>query len=132
MRSMFAAIVICFSTSAFAGTNGYDLKIDLSLNGKNVISPRLLVKAGATVSIAEETRGDKTFVEVSPSEKLQNGQHAILMKFVVGKILADGSKKILSSPQIIALENSKAEIKVGKPGSGDELSLSVVAIRKAL
>lgn len=37
-------------SSAFASNNGYDLKMDLSMNGKHVSSPRIIVKAGKIVS----------------------------------------------------------------------------------
>ncbi|CAN5672421.1 hypothetical protein BH10BDE1_BH10BDE1_16550 [soil metagenome] len=131
MKAVLTAFIL-FSSSAFAGTNGYDLKIDLSVNGKNVISPRVIVKEGMMASVTEDTRGDKTYVEVTATEKPDGAKRAILMKFVVGKIMGDGTRKIISTPQIVALENSKAEIKVGKAGTEDELSLSVVALRKAL
>lgn len=42
---LFAIVLAFVGSSAFASTNGYDLKMDLSLNGKHVSSPRVIVKA---------------------------------------------------------------------------------------
>jgi hypothetical protein len=132
MGKITTLICILVGSSAFASTNGYDLKMELSMNGKHVSSPRVITKEGETASITQDSNGEKIFMDVIATEKPTDNKQAILMKFVVGTISATGEKKIVSTPQIIALENQKAEIKVGNQPGKEDLALSVIATRKAL
>jgi hypothetical protein len=126
------AIVLAFiGSSAFASTNGYDLKMDLSLNGKLVSSPRLIVKAGETAYINQKTDTEESFIEVVASEGSIQNHQGILMNFIVGVIDQNGQRVIKAKPQILANENEAAQITVGE-NNGDEISLSVVATRKSL
>lgn len=126
------AIVLAFiGSSAFASTNGYDLKMDLSLNGKHVSSPRLIVKAGETAYINQKTDTEESFIEVVATEGSIQNHQGILMNFIVGVIDQNGQRVIKAKPQILANENEAAQITVGE-NNGDEISLSVVATRKSL
>ncbi|MFV8250539.1 hypothetical protein [Bdellovibrio bacteriovorus] len=118
------------SSSAFASTNGYDLKMHLSLNGKHISSPRIIVKAGETATITQKTNTEETFIEVVATEgEIQNNK-GILMNLVVGTIGRDGKRTVISKPQILTKENSPASIQVS--GKDGEVSLSVVAKRRTL
>lgn len=125
-------IFFLVGSSAMASTNGYDIKMELSMNGKYVASPRVITKVGETASITQDSNGEKVFVEVNATEKPTNNKQAILMKFVVGTISATGEKKIVSTPQIITVENQKAKITVGTPQGQEAFSLSVIATREIL
>lgn len=126
------AIVLTFiGSTAFASTNGYDLKMDLSLNGKHVSSPRLIVKAGETAYINQKTDTEESFIEVVATEGSIQNHQGILMNFIVGVIDQNGQRVIKAKPQILAKENEAAQITVGE-NNGDEISLSVVATRKSL
>ncbi len=126
--------LICFlvGSTVLASTNAYDLKIELSMNGKYVSSPRLITEEGKQASITQESEGKKIFIDVIATEKPTGSKQAILMKFVIGTISATGEKKIVSTPKIITLENKKAEITIGDQPGKEDLSLSVVATRKTL
>lgn len=122
--------LIMVGSSAFGATNGYDLKMELSMNGKHVSSPRVIVKAGETATVTQKTDTEETFIEVVATEgEIQNNK-GILMKMVVGTISSDGQRTIVSRPQILAKENEQALIQVGDKDG--EMSLSVVAKRKSL
>ncbi|MBL7544088.1 MAG: hypothetical protein JNL11_09735 [Bdellovibrionaceae bacterium] len=126
------AIVLAFiSSSAFASTNSYDLKMDLSLNRRHVSSPRLIVKAGETAYINQKTDTEESFIEVVATEGSIQNHQGILMNFIVGVIDQNGQRVIKAKPQILASENEAAQITVGE-NNGDEISLSVVATRKSL
>lgn len=126
------AIVLAFiGSTAFASTHGYDLKMDLSLNGKHVSSPRLIVKAGETAYINQKTDTEESFIEVVATEGSIQKHQGILMNFIVGVIDQNGHRVIKAKPQILAKENEAAQITVGE-NNGDEISLSVVATRKLL
>jgi type II secretory pathway component GspD/PulD (secretin) len=125
--------LMIFGNSAFAATtNGYDLKMDLSLNGKHISSPRVIVKASETATITQKTDTEETFIEVIAAEGEIQNHKGILMKFTVGTINKDGKRTIISKPQILAKENEKSQITVGESGSSENLSLSVLAKRRAL
>lgn len=132
MKTVLVLCAVLVSTSAFAGTNGYHLKIDLSIGGKHVLSPQIIVKEGEMASVTEEVSGEKTFVEVVATEKPVEKKNAILMKFVVGIVTASGERKILSTPKLIVLEGNKAQITVEKNSPEGNLTLSAVATRKSL
>lgn len=128
------ALIFCFfiASSAFASTNGYDLKMEVSMNGKHVSSPRVITKEGETASITQDSNGNKMFVEVVATEKPTDNKKAIHMNFVVGTISPTGEKKIEATPQIITMENEKATISVGNKKGKSDFSLTVIAKRKAL
>lgn len=123
--------LILVGSSAFATTNGYDLKMDLSMNGKRVSSPRIIVKAGEKGTINQKTGTEESFIEVVATEGQVQNHKGIMMNFTVGYIGKNGERNIVSKPQILAKENEPALITVGEK-DGTELSLSVVVKRKSL
>lgn len=126
------AIALAFiGSSALASTNGYDLKMELSLNGKHISSPRVIVKAGETATVTQKTDTEESFIEVVATEGKVQNHKGIMMNFVVGVIGKDGERTIKAKPQILAKENEPAQITIGGK-NGDEVSLSVIANRKAL
>ena len=128
---MLVMVLAFVGSSAFAATNGYDLKMDLSLNGKHISSPRVIVKAGETATVTQKTDTEENFIEVVATEGSIQKHKGILMNFVVGVIGKNGERTIKAKPQVLAKENEPAQITVGEK-NGEEVSLSVVANRKAL
>ncbi|WP_041577183.1 hypothetical protein [Bdellovibrio bacteriovorus] len=126
------AIVLAFAgSSAFASTNGYYLKMDLSLNGKHISSPKLAVKVGEPATISQKIDTEESFIEVVVTEGSIQNRKGILMSFVVGVVDQSGQRVIKSKPQVLSKENESAQITVGE-SNGDEVSLSVVANRRSL
>jgi len=121
------ALVFGLSSIALASEKAYDLKIELTMNGQKVSSPRLIVKSGETGSVTQEQGADKIFMDVVaiPSAPVE-GKPVVQMNFVVGKINADGSKTVLSTPKLLTHENSPAQIFQKDQSGKDLLSLSVV------
>ncbi|MBK7890552.1 MAG: hypothetical protein IPJ84_06825 [Bdellovibrionales bacterium] len=139
MNALIIALALSFSTffsSAVLAesptTTGYTLKMELSMNGKVVSTPRLVVRSGETGSITEESAARKTFIEVTATEGSVQKRKGIMMNFVVGLIAKDGTRTVLSRPSILANENEKAEITVADKENGESVALSVIATRKAL
>lgn len=130
MKMLMAALLFV-GISAFASTGGYDLKMDLSLNGKLVSSPRMIVKAGEKAMITQSNNSEESFIEVTAKEGPIQNHKGILMNFVVGTVGKDGKRTVLSEPQILAKENEPAQITVDE-ANGSKMSLSVVAKRKSL
>lgn len=133
-RAILALSLFC--GSVFASETGYDLKMDLSINGKLVSTPKLMVKAGETATILQESdsktpNDQKTFIEVVAKEGPKDKNSGILMNFTVGVISKNGERTIRSTPRILVKENEVGQITIGGKGE-EELSLSVVAKRRKL
>jgi len=128
----FGVLISCLlvSVSAFA-THGYKLDMELSVDGKNVSSPRLMVLEGKKGSITQESSNEKTFIEVVAKEGWVENHKGIMLNFKVGYIGADGQKTIFANPQVLAKENEPAQITVENQNH-EKLSLSVIATRKSL
>lgn len=103
---------LLLGSAAFAAPS-YDLKVDLSVDGKIVSSPHLVVREGETGSITQDTDGKKIYIDVVAKAHKPKG---IEMSFQYGEILANGEKQMISTPRIIALENEKASIQVAVKG----------------
>lgn len=134
MKKYIFAIVALLSSTAFAASTGYDLNLELSINGKHISSSRIVALAGEKASITQrmENSKDGNFIEVVATEGEIQGKKGILMNFVVGTIDRDGKKTILARPSILSTENQKAEMTVSEENNKDSVSLSVVAQRKTL
>lgn len=116
------------SCHSFAGEKAFELRMELSINGKYVSSPRLVAKEGEMAMITQEGPNQKTFIEVVATEdRIVRGKHSVLMKFVVGSIDPQGQKKILYKPQVLTLENHKTDLSVV-----EDIGLSVTASRITL
>ncbi|MBL7688366.1 MAG: hypothetical protein JNJ49_10045 [Bdellovibrionaceae bacterium] len=136
MKTFILALALSFSPTLMAAgpatKAGYALKMELSMNGKVVSTPQLIVRNGATGSITEESATQKTFIEVTATEGSVQKRQGIMMNFVVGVIAKDGVRTVLSRPSILANENEKAEITIAGKESGETMALSVIAARKTL
>ena len=124
------ATVVLISTPAFASTKAFDIKAELSLNGKLVSKPHIITKANELASIEQTDQNNhKTIIEVVASDytsdKVKNG---IQMNFTVSRI-ENGQKNIISKPQIIAAPGEVAEIAVGEKANPDLLRMTVIAKR---
>lgn len=119
------------SSSAMASTDGYLLKMDLFMNGKNLSSPSMTVKAGEKGEVTQKTDSETTFIEVVANESKDKKKKGIEMKFSVGYLGKNGERTIAFKPEIRAQENEATEITVNTK-EGEKMALSVVAQRKSL
>lgn len=125
MRMLVIAVLVLCSP-VFAATKSYDVKVDLSVNGKRIAAPSVVVKDGETVTVFQKNELDETFIEVEAHEGMVQNRKGILMKFAVGTIDEFGERKIISRPQILAAENKLVEVTSGLTNN-EKVSLSVVA-----
>lgn len=124
MKILGLAFLLAIGTAS-ASTN-YNLKFDLSLNGKHVASPRLITKEGETASIVQKNDEGETFIDVVAT-KATNMKNAVLMNFTIGTIGKSGERTTLSKAQIIAKENKQATITQHESDGRENLSLTVIA-----
>jgi hypothetical protein len=88
--------------SAFAATKLYDISVTISMNGKVMVTPRLLLKEGKKGSILQESKDGRYFLDVVASEGTI--EKSILLDFTTGILMKEGSRKILSRGKILAEE----------------------------
>lgn len=129
---MTAFFLVLSCSSAFARTGAYDLRMELAIDGRHISSPRIVAKADETASITQESGSQKIFLDVKASEQAMSGKPGIHLKFLIGTISSTGQRKVLSSAEIIALEGKEAQITIGHQPGQEDISLAVVATRKAL
>ncbi len=123
-------LFLLLAGSSAMAAKGYDLKMDLTMNGKHMSSPRVLVKAGEKATIAQEGKNGGSFIEVVATEGEVQGNAGIMMSFTVGTIDKKGARTIVSRPKILAVENSEARITVGEnENSVEQISLTVTPKR---
>ena len=132
MKALFILATLLLSTSVFASKKAYELNLDLSIDGKTVASPKLVVFAGSMGSVIQDTASGNSFFEVVVNEGEVQGNKGILMKFKVGHILEDGSRKIISRPTILSENGKEASITIGEDGTAQKVIIKVTASRTAL
>lgn len=121
-KMIFALTLMCASVASAAP--GFDLKMRVSLNnGRQVASPHVITKANELVTMSVGNPDGEMFIELIATEK---GADQIFMSFTIGHLNADGTRQVISKPQITALENETASIQVGDD-TGEVLSLTVLA-----
>ena len=128
----FTFILLLMGSHAFCATKGYDLKLDLSLDGKHVASPRVLVKDGDVATVNQKSANQETFVEVVATDAFVDNKRGILMKFAVGTIGKNGERTMVYRPEVFARENETTQVSLGDKPGAEGLSLSVVAKHKSL
>lgn len=129
MKQLILALGILLTTPSFAAVTNYDLKMDLSINGKKVASPRMIVKEGEKGSVSSKGDSEENFIDVIATK---GKGKSIMMDFKIGYVNKDGQRKIISEPKIIALQGEPAQIEISQGADkAHNLSLSVTANKVA-
>jgi hypothetical protein len=133
MNKFFTLLFFFVSSSVFGSTNTYDLKMDLSVLGRHVASPRLTVKEGMTASITQQNEGSSevTFVDIISVEKKTDHNSKILMNFSIGTISLAGERTVLTSGKVITSDDGKARVSSYSNGN-EQFSLDILATKKVI
>mgnify|MGYP001236614433 CR=1 FL=1 len=130
MKVFMTIIAVLVSASVLAAPNNtYQIKMSFSIEGKSDSTMSVAVEEGKMGSVVSENEKERTFFEVVATEGEIEGNKGILMKFKVGHLEKDGSRKIISHPIILAKAGEEALISVGQKGK-PEMNLKVIATRK--
>jgi hypothetical protein len=121
------------SSLTWAAESAFDIKLELSIGGQKISSPRIITKDGETATVVQENIKQKHFIELVATEQTTSkGQPAVLMNFIIGKELVDGSRTVIASPRILTKLNETAQVTVGESNDSESVSISVVAARTNL
>jgi len=130
MRAFIVLLVtLSLSAVAKAAPNNYTLDMSLTVDGKLVGEPRIQVEGGKLASIVKTQNDRIIFIDAIATEASSDERGGILMDFTIGKILKDGTRKVLSAPKIIGLAGEEATIEIGDKAEPKILRLAVVATR---
>lgn len=132
MKQLGIALLL-ISSSAFASSNGYEMMMDLSLDGNPSTSAHVTAQEGKVALVTQKTDSGETFLEIIATEGKSQDHSKILMKFIVGTIAKNGKRTILARPQVIVRDGEPARISQNDEKTGEEyLSLSIIAKRTTL
>lgn len=130
MKVIFAVAASLLSVQVFADTKSFDVKAEVSINGKLISRPHIVTKPNELASISQMDENKReTIIEVIASdyssEKIKDG---IMMRFTVS-YNDNGKRTVISKPQIVSISGETAEILVGEKEKTDALKIKVVATR---
>lgn len=114
----FLILLLCSLT--FAGPKIYELKFDMTLEGKNVGSGKIMSELGKTSSILK--KGSHT-IEITLTEHPSKNPKAVMINFVI----KDQEGKILSTPKIATSEGVKAKMAQASTDGKEFISVEVIA-----
>lgn len=133
MKLFLITVILVVSQMTFAAVNMFDLEMSLTVDGKLISSPHITVQEGKPGLITQEANGEKSFIEVTATEKKSaHGQNVVYMSFVVGNFDNNGQRTVISKPQISAAYDQKAQITVRGSQKPEALSLTVIAKKPKL
>jgi hypothetical protein len=126
MKMLVIVLLITFG-KAFATTNTYNIKMNLSIKGKNNFPTQVIAEEGKATTVTQKSndKDDETFVDIITTKKvLKTNKEGLSIKFTAGTIDKNGERHIQFKTQILAIENQSAQIQDG------DLSLSFTATRQ--
>lgn len=108
------------------------IKLDMKLmiDGREVSAPVVAITEGETAKISQKATEinefKETFIEVQANQTKIDEIPGIKMKFVISQTI-DGKKKVISTPQVFALDGGEAEVTVGSQnGNINNMKFSVI------
>lgn len=122
MRRLAMTAMLMATTLCFASDRTYDLSLDLSVDGKHIASPRIVVAEGVKSSI----QIDGKFIDVVARG---TGRDQIDMSFWIGEVNG-GLRTVAATPAVVAHEGQPAELRMSVQDPGvamKELTLTVIA-----
>lgn len=130
MKYLITTLLLLLATTAFAATTSYDLKMQISLDGKLISTPEIITHTGVATTFSSGTGTDDISIEVLATETSVNDKKGILLNFVFKTTVKGGQKTSTTSrkAEVLVTEGKPTTFTVGDAKSGkEELSLTVVA-----
>jgi hypothetical protein len=129
MKLILVISAFLLSLQCFASTKAFDVKAEVSIDGKLVSRPHIVTKPNELASINQKLQGDKDIlIEMTASDyHSKDPKNGIMMKFTVSR-LDEGKRTVLATPQIVALPGEEAMIEIGK-AKAETVKVKVLATR---
>ncbi len=128
-----ALILTLFSLSAFADVTTYNVQLDLSRNGKTIVTPSLMTKQGEKATVRKTTETGEVTLEVTaepvkkPSKK---DRREVKLNFSVTSLSLDAQQKLKTEvvkKSVVVGEEEFMEVKLPTKSKTEVLTIKVVA-----
>ena len=107
----------------------YQLKLDVTVDGKAMQSSVLTVGTGDINTISQQEGKVKRFVDVTLTEVKGKAQQ-VSLNFVVGNIGANGKREIIATPQMTVELGKTAQMSSGtNKGGAAQVALTATATK---
>ncbi|MBY0452395.1 MAG: hypothetical protein K2P92_05110 [Bdellovibrionaceae bacterium] len=127
MRTLLFVLGFLLSINVHAA-GAYELKVDWSVDGKALQGSVMQVTAGDINTMMQQEAGKKYFLDVTVKEdKAKPGQAQI--NSTVGEFDKQNKRKILGTPQMIALLGKPAQITTDST-NGPKISVTITIKKK--
>lgn len=138
LRTSFSYLTFIFlftSFGAFAKVKSikrksYDIRLELSLNGKKLANPRLIVKEGESGFITYEDAATKVknYLEVVAKEETElNKGNLIFVDLKLGHLDQSKKKSLDFNPDMLIKNNSSSKLTILDAKTNDTLKIEVLA-----
>lgn len=129
LRMSFIAVLALFSVTAFAKTQKFDLKVNLTVNGKKIASPKLIINEGQRGTISWQNDGEKEahFLEVVAKNDKDFGPDVIFLDLKLGH--GETKKEIETEPEMLVKNNMPGHLTIIDGQSQETMELEVTAKR---
>jgi hypothetical protein len=120
---------LLLSLPCFASTKAFDVKAEVSVDGKFISNPHIVTKPNELASINQKLEDNKEIlIEMTANDfHSKNPKNGIMMKFTVSRLDA-GKRTVLATPQIVALPGEEAMMEIGK-ANAETVKVKVIATR---
>lgn len=128
--SLVAVFLVIFAAMpVMAKTQKFDLKVNLTVNGKKIASPKLIVTEGKKGMIAWQNEGEKEshFIEVIAKNDNDFGLDVIFLDLKLGH--GESKKEIETEPEMLVKNNTPGTITIIDGQSQETMKLEVTAKR---
>lgn len=129
MKFMLVISAFLLSLPCFASTKAFDVKAEVSVDGKLISNPHIVTKPNELASINQKLEDNKEIlIEMTANDfQSKNPKNGIMMKFTVSRLDA-GKRTVLATPQIVALPGEEAMMEIGK-ANAETVKVKVIATR---
>lgn len=129
LRMSFIVVLALFSATALAKTQKFDLKVNLTVNGKKIASPKLIINEGQRGIISWQNEGDKEayFIDVIAKNDKDFGPDVIFLDLKLGH--GESKKEIETEPEMLVKNNMPGHLTIIDGQSKEEMQLEVTAKR---
>lgn len=128
--SLVAVFLVVFAAMpAMAKPQKFDLKVNLTVNGKKIASPKLIINEGQKGMIAWQNEGDKEshFLEVIAKNDKDFGPDVIFLDLKLGH--GETKKEIETEPEMLVKNNAPGFITIIDGQTQETMKLEVTAKR---
>lgn len=129
LRTSFIAVLSFISITAFAKTQKFDVKVNLTVNGKKIAAPKLIINEGQKAQVSWQQEGEKEarFIEVVAKNDKDFGPDVIFLDLKLGH--GESRKQIETEPEMLVKNNTPGHLTIIDGQTQETMQVEVTAKR---